>query len=117
MDNYLEVVVFLVTGFLFVPVTMLVGKLLRPHRPYAEKLTTYECGEPATGDARVRYHARYYLFGLLFLVFDVEAVFLFPWATVLRHLGVPALVEMIVFIVILVVGLVYAWRKGVLEWV
>lgn len=117
MDSYLEVVIFLLAGFLFVPLTMLVGRLLRPHHPYPEKLTTYECGEPAIGNARVRYHARYYLFGLLFLVFDVETVFLYPWATVLRQLGSWALVEMVVFIAVLVVGLVYAWRKGVLEWV
>lgn len=117
MDSYLEVVIFLLAGLLFVPVTMLAGKLLRPHRPYPEKLTSYECGEASVGSAQVRYHARYYLFGLLFLVFDVETVFLYPWATVLRQLGLWGLVEMVVFLAILVVGLVYAWRRGVLEWV
>lgn len=117
MDSFLEVVVFMATGFLFVPVMMAVGKLLRPHRPYPEKLATYECGEPTSGPAHIRYHARYYLFGLLFLVFDIETVFLYPWAVTLRQLGLVALLEMVVFTVVLVVGLVYAWRKGVLEWV
>ncbi|MDI6825086.1 MAG: NADH-quinone oxidoreductase subunit A [Bacillota bacterium] len=117
MDSYLEVVIFVAAGFLFVPVTMLVGKLLRPHRPYAEKLVTYECGEPSHGSAQIRYHARYYLFGLLFLVFDIETVFLYPWAVMVRHLGPIGLIEMVVFIAVLVVGLVYAWREGVLEWV
>ena len=117
MDSFLEVVIFVAAGFLFVPITMLVGKLLRPHHLYAEKLVTYECGEPSIGNAQIRYHARYYLFGLLFLVFDVETVFLYPWAVVIRNLGTWALVEMVVFLAVLVVGLVYAWRKGVLEWV
>ena len=117
MDSFLEVVVFVAVGFLFVPVTMMVGKLLRPHRPYPEKLVTYVCGEPSVGHAQIRYHARYYLFGLLFLVFDIETVFLYPWAVMLRHLGPVGLVEMVVFIAVLVVGLAYAWRKGVLEWV
>lgn len=116
-NSYLFVVFFLVLGVLL-PVSSLwgIGKLLRPHHPTKEKLTTYESGVEPIGDAHVRYNARYYLFALLFVVFDVETLFLYPWAVSFRKLGLFGLVEMILFILLLGIGLMYAWRKKVLEW-
>lgn len=93
-----------------------IARILRPHNPTAEKLLTYECGvDPFPGNW-TQTHVRYYLYALLFVVFDVEAVFIYPWAVVLRQLGLFALVEMAVFIGILAAALLYAYRKGVLSW-
>ena len=102
-------------GFLIV--NLLVWWLIRPRRFSEEKLTTYECGESPEGSAWVQFNIRFYVFALIFIVFDVEAVFLFPWAAVFRELGMLAFVEGLVFIGILVVALAYVWRKGDLEWV
>ena len=104
-----------VIGFLVV--NLIVWSILRPSRFSEEKLTTYECGENPTGSAWVQFNIRFYVFALIFIIFDVEAVFLLPWAVVFRELGMLAFVEGLVFIVILVVALVYVWRKGDLEWV
>jgi NADH-quinone oxidoreductase subunit A len=93
------------------------GGLLRPTRPQPQKYINYESGVDPIGGAFSQSHVRYYIYALLFVMFDVEAVFIFPWAIRLEALGVFGLVEMIVFIVILALGLVYAWRKGVLRWV
>ena len=93
-----------------------VGRLLRPNRPQDEKYITYEAGsDPVSGFGQS--NIRYYVYALLFVMFDVEAVFIFPWAVRLEALGVFGLIEMIIFIVILALGLLYAWRKGVLRWV
>ncbi len=89
---------------------------LRPRRPDPIKESVYECGMVPVGDALVRYNVRYYLFALLFVVFDVEAVFLYPWAVAYRQLGVYAFVEALIFIAILFVGYAYAWRKRAMEW-
>jgi NADH-quinone oxidoreductase subunit A len=97
--------------------TLLLWKVIRPSRFSEEKLTTYECGEDPTGNAWIQFNIRFYVFALIFIVFDVEAVFLLPWATVFRDLGVLAYVEGLVFIGILVVALAYVWRKGDLAWV
>ncbi len=91
--------------------------LVAPHRPGGQKSATYECGEDPIGSAWVQFSVGYYLFALLFLVFDVEAAFLFPWALVIREFGIQGLIEVGIFILITTVGLVYAWRKGALEWV
>jgi NADH:ubiquinone oxidoreductase subunit 3 (subunit A) len=91
--------------------------LVAPHRPGAIKNTPYECGEQPIGQAWVQFNVGYYLFGLMFLVFDVEAAFLYPWAVAFRQLGAVGLVEAGLFILVLLVGLAYAWKKGVLEWV
>ncbi|HVQ29099.1 MAG TPA: NADH-quinone oxidoreductase subunit A [Vicinamibacteria bacterium] len=101
----------------FLVVNLLVWWLIRPRRFSEEKLTTYECGESPEGSAWVQFNIRFYVFALIFIVFDVEAVFLFPWAAVFRELGMLAFVEGLVFIGILVVALAYVWRKGDLEWV
>lgn len=93
-----------------------VAAVVRPANPTAEKLTTYECGvDPVEGDW-AHTHIRYYLFALLFVVFDVEAVFIYPWATVMKSLGYAGLIEMFVFIGILALALVYAWKKDILTW-
>jgi NADH-quinone oxidoreductase subunit A len=97
--------------------TLLLWKVIRPSRFSEEKLTTYECGEDPTGNAWIQFNIRFYVFALIFIVFDVEAVFLLPWATVFRELGPLAYLEGLVFIAILVVALAYVWRKGDLAWV
>jgi NADH:ubiquinone oxidoreductase subunit 3 (subunit A) len=98
-------------------VNLLLWKVLRPSRFSEEKLTTYECGENPTGSAWVQFNIRFYVFALIFIIFDVEAVFLLPWGVVFKELGWLAFVEGLVFIFILVVALAYVWRKGDLAWV
>ncbi len=112
---YFTVAVFMAAAVGMVGLMLGVGRLLRPTRPQPQKLITYESGvDPLGGWGQA--HVRYYLYALLFVMFDVEAVFIFPWAIRLEPLGVFGLVEMVVFIVILALGLLYAWRKGVLRW-
>lgn len=111
-----RVLIFLIIGAVFVAAGLIVARLLRAHRPYPSKLSTYECGEVPVGDTRIRFNIRFYVIALIFLIFDVEVVFLFPWALVLRELGWFALMEMVVFLGILFVGYAYVWRKGDLEW-
>nr|WP_241254573.1 NADH-quinone oxidoreductase subunit A [Brevibacillus sp. SYP-B805] len=94
----------------------IIGPLVRPNNPTPEKLTTYESGNIPVGDSWVRFNVKYYIFALLFVIFDVETLFLYPWAVAYNKLGLFALVEMVIFIVLLVIGLIYAWRKKVLEW-
>ena len=113
--NYLAVAVFIGAALLMVGAMLGVGRLMRPTRPRPEKLMPYEAGsDPVLGFGQS--NVRYYVYALLFVMFDVEAVFIFPWAVSLESLGTFGLIEMIVFIVILALGLVYAWRKGVLRW-
>jgi NADH-quinone oxidoreductase subunit A len=95
----------------------LVTWLLRPKRSYALKNQTYECGLETTGDSWVQFKVQYYIFALIFVVFDVETVFIYPWAVAYKQAGPFALIEMILFVLILAMGLAYAWRKGALEWV
>jgi NADH-quinone oxidoreductase subunit A len=113
--EYLAVAVLIGAALLMVGAMLGAGRLLRPVRPQPEKYVTYEAGsDPVAGWGQS--NARYYIYALLFLIFDVEAVFIFPWAVRLESLGTFGLVEMTVFIVLLALGLVYAWRKGVLRW-
>jgi NAD(P)H-quinone oxidoreductase subunit 3 len=105
----------IITGFNVF--NLLLWWLIRPKRFSEEKLTTYECGENPTGSAWIQFNIRFYVFALIFVVFDVETVFLLPWAVVYKDIGLLAFVEGLVFITILVVALVYVWRKGDLEWV
>lgn len=115
-QDYIAVAAFAGFGALLVAAAVGVGWLLRPSRPSAAKAVPYECGMDHVGTGWSQTHIRYYIFALLFLIFDVEAAFIFPWAVRLESLGVFALVEMVIFIVILLAGLVYAIRKGVLKW-
>ena len=117
MTEYLAILIFIVVGIAIVTVTFGIAKLIRPHNPYPKKNTNYECAEDPVGDSWFKFNNRFYIFALIFVVFDVEAVFLFPWAVAFGKLGLYALVEMIIFILILFFGLFYAWRKGVLKWV
>ncbi|MGZ0051743.1 NADH-quinone oxidoreductase subunit A [Brevibacillus gelatini] len=116
-NNYVIVAIFLILGVLLPVATVsFVGPLLRPKKPTREKQTTYESGNIPVGDSWVRFNVKYYIFALLFVIFDVETLFLYPWAVAYKELGLFALVEMVIFIALLVVGLIYAWRKKVLEW-
>jgi NADH-quinone oxidoreductase subunit A len=116
LTSWLYVWAFIVSGAVLVVLILLVSKLVNPEHLTPEKLAHYECGIPPVGSPWAPFAVRYYVFALLFLVFDVEAIFLFPWALVFRTLGTAGFVEMMLFIVILVCGLAYAWRKGALEW-
>ena len=114
---YLTVAIFGATAGLLVAIVLGLGRLVRPSRPSVNKGTTYESGVDPLGSGFNQSQVRYYIFALLFVLFDVEAVFIFPWAMRLEIFGVFGLVEMGIFVFILVLGLVYAWRKGVLRWV
>jgi NADH-quinone oxidoreductase subunit A len=113
--EYLAVAVLIGAGLLMVGGMLGLGKLVRPSRPQPQKYVTYEAGSDPVGGWG-QSNVRYYVYALLFVMFDVEAVFIFPWATRVEQLGVQSLTSMIVFIVVLTLGLVYAWRKGVLRW-
>lgn len=116
LTEFGRVLIFLIVGGVFVAGGSIAAWLIRPHRPYPSKLTTYECGEQPLGDTRVRFNVRFYVIALIFLIFDVEVVFLFPWALVFSDLGWFAFIEMLVFLTILFVGYAYVWRKGDLDW-
>ena len=121
LTGYSSVLAFLLVVVGFLVVNLIVWWIIRPYRHSEEKLTTYECGENPTGSAWIQFNIRFYVFALLFIIFDVEAVFLLPWAVVFKKLGqeqgLLPYVEGLVFIAILVVALAYVWRKGDLEWV
>ncbi|HUR18805.1 MAG TPA: NADH-quinone oxidoreductase subunit A [Acidimicrobiales bacterium] len=117
LRGYLSVLVFGAAAVAMVGAMLGAGRLLRPTRPQPQKYISYESGVDPVGTGWSQSQVRYYIFALLFVMFDVEAVFIFPWAIRLEALGVFGLVEMLIFIVILALGLVYAWRKGVLRWV
>lgn len=114
--SYLTLALYGGAVILLVGGTLLLARLVRPRVPGVEKQSTYECGVDPIGGGWSQSQVRYYIFALLFVIFDVEAVFLFPWAVVYESLGLFAFVEMAIFIFILALGLVYAWRKKVLEW-
>ncbi|WP_447977981.1 NADH-quinone oxidoreductase subunit A [Candidatus Nitrospira bockiana] len=114
--NYIPILLFIVIAIGFGAVSLLAGWVVRPSRPYRAKLAPYESGSPLFSDARVQFPMRYYIIAMLFVIFDIEFVFLFPWAVRFQSLGLVGLVEMVVFIAILLVGFWYAWKKGALEW-
>jgi len=116
MNNYVIVAIFIVLGTLLPIAALTIGRFLRPAKPNALKLTTYESGNEAVGVGQIRFNIRYYLFALMFVIFDVEAVFLYPWAVAYDKLGLFALVEMLIFVALLLIGLIYAWKKKVLQW-
>ncbi len=115
-NNYVFVAIFLALGILLPIVALTVGRWLRPNKPTEQKQTTYESGNIPIGDSHVRFNIRYYLFALMFVIFDVETVFMYPWAVAYNQLGLFALIEMLIFVLLLVVGLIYAWKKKVLQW-
>jgi NADH-quinone oxidoreductase subunit A len=114
--NYLPILVFIAIACAFGAVSLLLGWVVRPSRPYRAKLAPYESGSPLFSDSRIQFPMRYYIIAMLFVIFDIEIVFLFPWAVAFKKLGLVGLIEMTVFIAILVVGFWYAWKKGALEW-
>lgn len=116
MQNYLTIAVFALVGAAFVGVSLFAARMLSPAAPNPEKLETYECGPLPFGEAWQQFNMHYYLFALLFVVFDVEAAFLYPWALAFKATGAYAVAEMILFVALLAAGLVYAWRRGALEW-
>ncbi len=118
LSSFASVLLFMIAGIAFVVITLIISRLIRPKgTPSAAKLSTYECGETPVGSAWVQFNIRFYVVALIFIIFDVEVVFLMPWAVVFKSLGVFAFVEGLIFIGILVVGLAYVWRKGDLAWV
>ena len=116
LSGYEYFLVFLIISLLIPVAALVASKLLRPDGPGAAGRTTYESGCEPIGGAWIQFNIRYYMFALVFVIFDVETVFLYPWAVAFHSLGLLAFVEALIFIAILVVGLVYAWRKGALEW-
>ena len=116
LENYLPVLIFIVIGLAVGAVMITLGFVLSPHKPDAEKLSAYECGFEAFGDARMKFDVRYYLVAILFIIFDLEIAFLFPWAIVLEDIGMFGYVAMLIFLGILVIGFIYEWKKGALEW-
>jgi NADH-quinone oxidoreductase subunit A len=116
-SGYLPIFIFLAIAIAFPVVTIVIAKLVRPSSPSATKLEAYECGIKAASDSRGRYTVRFYIIAILFVIFDVETIFLFPWAVRYKTLGWFGVAEVVVFLGILVVGYIWAYKKGALEWV
>ena len=120
LENYFPILMFILVGIAFGVVPIVLGgglsRLLGVHRPDAEKLSPYECGFEAFEDARMKFDVRYYLVAILFILFDLEIAFLFPWAVVLQEIGFFGFMAMMVFLGILIIGFIYEWKKGALEW-
>ena len=115
-NNYMIVAIFLILGIILPVAALTFGRFLRPHKPEEAKYTTYESGIEPFHDSRIQFNLGYYIFALMFVIFDVETIFLYPWAVAYDKLGIFALIEMLIFVIMLVIGLVYAWKKKVLKW-
>ncbi|MEN9829760.1 MAG: hypothetical protein RLZZ409_498 [Pseudomonadota bacterium] len=116
LEPYLPVLLFILVGIAVGVGPMLLGALIGPHRPDAQKLSPYECGFEAFEDARMQFDVRYYLVAILFILFDLEIAFLFPWAVSLKEIGFFGFMAMMIFLAILVLGFIYEWMKGALDW-
>jgi len=116
LTEFGRVFIFFIIGAIFVAGGLAFAWLIRPKRPYPTKIATYECGEVPVGESWIKFNIRFYVVALIFLIFDVEVVFLFPWAVVYQKLGMYAFVEMLIFIAILLIGYAYVWVKGDLDW-
>ena len=116
LENYFPILLFIAVGVVMGALPVLLGFIVAPSKPDSEKLSPYECGFEAFEDARMKFDVRYYLVAILFILFDLEIAFLFPWAIVLKEIGIFGFVSMMVFLGILVVGFIYEWMKGALEW-
>lgn len=116
LEQYFPILLFILVGLAFGGILLTVGRVLSPHKPDANKLSPYECGFEAFEDARMKFDVRYYLVAILFILFDLEIAFLFPWAVVLPDIGFFGFAAMMIFLAILVVGFVYEWKKGALDW-
>jgi NADH-quinone oxidoreductase subunit A len=116
LENYFPVLLFIVIALVFGGILVAAGSVLGPNRPDSEKLSPYECGFEAFEDARMKFDVRYYLVAILFILFDLEIAFLFPWAVALGRIGALGIAAMAIFLLILVVGFIYEWKKGALDW-
>jgi NADH-quinone oxidoreductase subunit A len=116
LQNYLPILIFMFVALGLGIVMIALGRFLGPHKPDPEKLSPYECGFEAFEDSRMKFDVRYYLVAILFIIFDLEIAFLFPWATALADIGLFGFISMMLFLGILVVGFIYEWKKGALEW-
>jgi NADH-quinone oxidoreductase subunit A len=116
LENYFPILMFIIVGLLVGVGPIILGKVVSPNRPDAQKNSPYECGFEAFEDARMKFDVRYYLVAILFILFDLEIAFLFPWAVVIKEIGLFGFLAMMVFLGILVVGFIYEWMKGALEW-
>jgi NADH-quinone oxidoreductase subunit A len=116
LENYFPILLFILVGLVVGLGPLILGKLVSPHRPDSEKNSPYECGFEAFEDARMKFDVRYYLVAILFILFDLEIAFLFPWAVVLQEIGMAGFLAMMLFLFVLVVGFIYEWVKGALEW-
>src|SRR3954452_7218378 len=116
MQGWLSILIMIGLGAAFALFSVVLSNLLGPRQPTAEESAPYECGMPAVGDARERQSVKFYLVAMIFLLFDIEVAFLYPWAMALRGLGWPGFVQVVLFISLLLAGYVYIWRKGVLDW-
>lgn len=116
LENYLPILIFIGIGLVTGTAMIAIGFLLGPNKPDSDKLSPYECGFDAFEDARMKFDVRYYLVAILFIIFDLEIAFLFPWAVVLREIGMFGFLAMVVFLGILVIGFIYEWKKGALQW-
>jgi NADH-quinone oxidoreductase subunit A len=116
LTRYVPILLFIIVALMFGVVVLLLSSLVQPKYPEPEKFSTYECGSEPFSDARMPFPVRYYIFAMLFVIFDIEVIFLYPWAVVFTKVGVIGLIEMLVFIALFLVAYVYAWRKGALEW-
>jgi NADH-quinone oxidoreductase subunit A len=114
--NYLPILLFIGIALAFAVGSLFVGSFVRPSRPYRAKLAPYESGSPLFSDARIQFPMRYYIIAMLFVIFDIEIIFMIPWAVRFQSLGLLGLIEMLAFLGILLVGFWYAWKKGALEW-
>lgn len=116
LKDYIGVFITMLIAVAFGLGALVVGSFFRPRRPYREKLFPYESGNPPVGEPRYRFSVKFYVIAMLFVIFDVEAVFLYPWAVVYDRIGLYALIEMIIFIFILIIGYIYAWKKEAFKW-
>ncbi len=116
LQNYIPILVFITVGIFIGIVPMLLGRLMAPNRPDTEKLSAYECGFEPFDDSRRKFDVRYYLVAILFIIFDLEIAFLFPWAVALQEIGRFGFIAMMVFLGVLIIGFIYEWKKGALEW-
>jgi len=116
LNNYIPILIFMAVALIMGIAFVVIGRVLGPHRPDAEKNSPYECGFEAFEDSRMKFDVRYYLVAILFIIFDLEIAFLFPWAVALNEVGMLGFIAMMLFLGILVVGFIYEWKKGALEW-
>jgi NADH-quinone oxidoreductase subunit A len=116
LTKFFPILLFIFVALAFGILTLIISYLVQPRYPEVEKLSAYECGSEPFSDARMPFPVRYYIFAMLFVIFDIEVIFLYPWAVVFHKIGLIGLIEMLIFIGLFIVAYVYAWRKGALEW-